>query len=272
MIQLREMAKKFSYKANLDHLINVCIREYDLEKAILGLLYQIGRIDHEQYHSYASMPKEKRVVEIGCYMKTDKSLFDLTQIKMSEIRNSFLESNHIEDYQILYIDNDSISIIDPKESVYKTDTRVTNFGDHIDFRVKNVYTSFYRLRGVDFLYNGLTDSYRVKYGGVKLIESSKDAFLDLLLALANEAEHSLLDAMQTIKDVYAKYTSLTLPIEYYREFNQQAKYKLKPGLAYTYYSDIISNIKLEDLDISYNAGLLNYLIRVISKEYFRTAK
>lgn len=269
---MRELAKKFSYKANIDHLINVCIREYDLEKAILGLLYQIGRIGKEQYQSYAAMPKEKRVVEIGCYMKTDKSLFDLTQTKMSEIRNSFLETNHIEDYQVLYIDNDSISIIDPKESAYKSDTRITNFGDYINFRVKNVYTSFYRLRGVDLLYNGITNSYRVKYGGVKLVEKSKDNFLDLLLTLANEAEHSLLDAMQTIKDAYTKYTNHELATEYYREFNQQAKYKLKPGLAYTYYSDMISSIKPEDLDISYNAGLLNFLIRVISKEYFRTTR
>ena len=268
---MHSLAKKFSYKANINYLINASIKEYDLEKAILGLLYQIGRLNEEQYNAYAETPKEKRIVEIGCYMKTDPSLFDLTQMKMSEIRNAFLTENQIEEYQVLYVDNDSMTIIEPKDKIH-IDDKITNFGEHINFRVKNVYTSFYRLSGIDLLYNSINGSYRLKYANINVAQKTQDGFLDLILTLAYEAESSLLSALQTAKDAYLKYTNFELPIEYYRELNQKAQFKLKPGLAYTYYTEIDPGISLDQLDISYNAGLLNYMIRILSKEYFNSIR
>ena len=260
--------EKLFYKADISYLINVYLREYDIEKANISALYELGVLNEEQYKAYYSMPKHDREVEIGCYLKYRPNLLPLLQSKILEFRNMFISSNNIDENQILYLDNDSITIIDPKSKTQ--DDRISHFGTHINFKLKNVYTSYYKLGSVDLLYNSNNESFRVKYAGQKLIDRHKDTFLDFLLALCYEAETSnLSNVLLMLKGFYTQYIQYQLPVNFYREFNQNSKFKLKSGLAFTYYSDIMTDIQTDQIDISYNANLLRNLVKIFSYEYFK---
>lgn len=256
------------YKANISYIINLYLREYDMEKANISVLYELGILDEDQYKEYCSLPKHEREVEIGCYLKSKPDLLPLLQSKILEFRNLFISTNNIDENQILYLDNDSITVIDPKSKV--RDDRVAKFNTHINFKLKNVYTSYYRLGPVDLLYNGSNETFRIKYSGQQIIDKHKNAFLDFLLALCYETETSKLsEVLLMLKNFYTQYTQYQLPIDFYREFNQNSQFKFKSGFAFTYYSDIISDVQIEQLDISYNANLLRQLIKIFSYEYFK---
>lgn len=257
------------YKADYEYLINVRIQEYDISKANISVLRQHNIIDDDQYNAYCQADKHEREVEMGVWFKQQPHLCKLMQQTVAEAREWFLTENNIEDHQVLYTDNDSITIIDAKSDIKPYKTQYTEF---IGFKMKTIYSSFYRLGPIDFLYYGdqNTESYRFKYANSeKLISLHKNGFLDLLLTLADTAQtSSFQQTVLMVKDVYRKYVNKEFPIEYYREFNQRSQFKLTPGYAFQYYSDIPPN-GLDDTDISYNANLLRQLSRVFHKEYFR---
>ena len=251
------------YKAPYEYLIGVPIYEYDIKAANVSVLRHHNIIDDQQYQSYLKAPKKEREVEMGIWLK-QLELYDLFKQTVAEARQWFFKENHIEDHQILYIDNDSITLIDRLANN-------TQYSQYIDFKQKNTYNSFYRLGRVDFLYYSDNDqeSYRIKYGGTKLNLIHKDGFLDLLLSIANEAQNRNYQAMVLmIKHIYKQYIDRQFPIEYYREFNQKSEYKLIPGYAFQYYTNIPPE-GLNSIDISYNANLLRYLSKIFYKEYFK---
>lgn len=256
------------YKANYMYLMgNVFIREYDLAKANISALYECGIINEEQYQSYLTVDKHEREVEIGCYMKSNPELVKLIQDKIKEARELFINTNDIIDNQILYIDNDSITVIDHDLTV----NRQTHFGTHLDFVLKNTYNLFFKLGSIDFLYSEMGSGYRLKYANTdKLASLHKDGFLDFLLSLAHEIYvDNILSGINMIKYYYKSYIDRQWPIEHYREFNNTSKYRLaNKSMAYDYYNDITPP-SLDDIDISYNANLLRLLMRILSTEYFK---
>lgn len=252
------------YKASYEYLIGISIYEYDIKAANVSVLRHHNIIDDQQYQSYLESPKEEREIEIGVWIKQQPHLYDILKQTISEARHWFFNINHIEDHQVLYIDNDSITLID------KT-AEHTQYSPYIEFKQKNTYSSFYRLEGIDFLYYSDNDKehYRIKYGGTKMNLIHKEGFLDLLLSLANEAQNKDYQAMVLmIKHIYKQYVDKQFPIVYYREFNQKSEYKLIPGYAFQYYTNIPPE-GLDSIDISYNANLLRHLSKIFYKEYFK---
>lgn len=247
---------------------NVFIREYDLAKANISALYECGIIDEEQYQSYLTVDKHEREVEIGCYTKRNPELVKLIQDKVKEARELFINTNAIIDNQILYIDNDSITVIDHD----LTANRQTHFGTHLDFVLKNTYNIFFKLGSIDFLYSEMGSGYRLKYANTdKLVSLHKDGFLDFLLSLAHEiySSNNLIQAINLVESYYKSYVAKELPIEHYREFNNTSRYRLaNKSIAYDYYSNITPP-SLDEIDISYNANLLRSLMRILSSEYFK---
>lgn len=256
------------YKANYNYFINMNIQEYDISKASISALRQLDILDDQQYQDYCNAPKQERVVEIGVWLKQNPHLFTKIQEVISDARKWFFEINKIDDHKVLYIDNDSITIVDPLGEFPQYQTEYSQF---VQFKKKHTYSSFYRLKEFDFLYqsSATEEAYRLKYVNQdKMIEKHKDGFLDFLLSIAYEAQKPNKEApILMIKSFYDTYVNQLLPITYYREFNSKSQFKLKPGYAIQYYSDIPPD-GLQSVDISYNMHLLRYLSKLFHKEYF----
>jgi hypothetical protein len=264
------IADKQLYKAPYLYLINVWLKEYDLAKANISILYEEGVLSKTQYESFYNMPKQEREVSIGYMIRDNKDLYKVIQEGLRKARNSFLSINHIDDSNVLYVDNDSMTIIEPKRNNVVENHYITHFGNVIEFKMKNVYSSFYRLKDVDFLYrkDEQEEKYRVKYASIA--DKHINGFLEFLLALANEAETcNVLSVLQMIRYTHSQYLKGELDIEFYKEFNSISKYRFKQNtIAYSYFTDIPPR-DIECLDISYNALLIMELYKYFSNEYFK---
>lgn len=261
------------YKAPYLYLINYWIKEYDMEKANISVLCEQGAITEEQYQTLYHLPKQSRQVAVGKMMRDNPELIQLWKKGIVDARTAFLSSNSINDNEVLYIDNDSITVIEPRSNRIEN-TLETDFGRYIHFRIKNVYSSLYRLDPIDFLYyhDANREYYRLKYvDDQKLSTNHKNHFLEFLMTLAEEAEDNqgrVLNTLQMVKNTYCRYMGRELELDFYREFNQKSQFRLRSSGAYIYYSDVPPT-SLDHVDISYNAKIMMTMYRYFMNEYFK---
>ena len=267
--QLTNLYTNFRYAAPYTYLTHYYIYEYDIEKANISILYSYNAISKEQYDYYYNLPKKEREVSIGLLIRDNPDISSILKSGITEARRLFFESLQLYDENVLYIDNDSITII----STNPHPDQYIQISDIIRFKLKKIYTSYYKLYNIDFLYynDSYKEDYRLKNTNQdKLIKLHKNHFLDFLLAIAYDGQFSTnkLSTVMTIKNFYLQYTRQLLPIEYYREFNSMSKYRLIDISNYSdYYLDSIDPVCYRYIDISYNASIIRLLYKIYIKEY-----
>lgn len=259
---------KTRYIAPYSYLINKDIQEYDIAKANISILRDSGYLNEDQYKYFYNLPKQEREIKIGLLIRRDPKVNKILSNGFLNARKIFFESNHIEDASVLYIDKDSVTFIDFPVTVHQ-------ISDHVDFKFKDTYTSFYRLNGIDFLYfnNNRKERYRFKNVNKDMLEMYHHEYMiDFLLSMAYMAQsESILNVILSIKEFYKQYTSRSLPCGYYREFNNTSRFKALSSSGYNWYIENIDyNMTIDELDISYNANIIRYLYKIFMNEYFKT--
>ena len=247
-----------------------CLREYDLKMANVNILFTEGAISKKQYDYYANLPKQKREVGIG-YLLKDKALSEVLKIGFIKAREAFFRINQIEEQEVLYIDKDSITLIENPVNTNQLKQRQTQVSELLDFRFKNEYNAYYKLlSNIDFLYyrNQVMESFRLKGLSETVLPYHKDFMISMILCIAEYAQfNSLKDCIRLIQDMYLKYTHYELEPEYYRELNFQNSYRFKSNTFYTYYAETYP-VDLRLLDISYNAEILRTFYKYFWMSYF----
>lgn len=261
---------KDSYKASYEWLINIPIKEYDLEKANISILKELKLIDDKQYQYYLNLPKQKREIQIGLMLRNNPDISKSLSKGFEYARKLFLESNNIEDSDILYIDKDSITLIG---KLVKNE-RVS---ENLNFRLKNQYTSYYSLFGIDLLYynDNIVEYCRFKYvNDEKIKKLHMDYMVDILLSLAYSAQNdSILDTIHLLKNIYHTYINRKFRLPYYREFNNQSHYRfIKNEFSSYSVAELSMYTDLNLLDINYNASLLRLLYKYYTRMYFMNNK
>ena len=263
---------KDRYSAKIEFIIDNFIREYDITKANISVLRDANVLSEEQYMYFMSAPKMEREVAIG---KMQGSNTKITEILKSGIKNAkrvFMESNDIQDSEILYIRNDAIAVIGSRPIM---NLQIT---DRVAFRESARYSSFYKFNYIDLLYlydvvenkehldiKGLGDS------GVSL---HKDFMIDFLCELFYSAQNEGAErALNILSNVHEQYIKLEMPAGYYREFNPQSKFKLSKqfSMVSSLYLDNINEHYKQYLDISFNEYMLRHFSRIYSSIYFNKA-
>lgn len=244
------IAEKDIYTSPIPYIIGTYIREYDISKANINILYHEKEISKDKYDFLYNCPKLQREIIVG---KLRKKYPRLTQVLKDGIRKARIRlclENKIPDDNILAIKNDALFIID--RDLYKTSF------DNIVFAHKNTYTSYYKIYNMEFYYDRLNDKLDVKGIGDSFYYH-EEYFGDMLKFLFYEAETcDPITYMKTISDCITSYTNLQYPVQYYREFNNRSMYKSKihvNDLSY-YMASLDEKTNPICLDISYNFGIL----------------
>lgn len=256
--------EKDRYVAPYEWLINKHLREYDLSKANISLLLEYGFISKKRYDEIFNMPREQREITVGLMQRDNPELSKGLSNCFKDARRRFFEINELNPDNVLYIDKDSITTID-------TLVPYTRISDNLEFKLKNEYSSFYRLQYIDFLYycNGAIENFRLKGAGKQVPTKHKEHFMQFLLALAYTAQTDTVEnCILMIKDFYYNYTHRLLDREFYRELNNRSMFKIVNSGYHTYYADAINSIGIEFVDISHNADILRILYRIFMTEYF----
>lgn len=262
------------YIAPFDWLISKNIQEWDLEKANISVLREANIIDDKEYNHLYNLPKYDREVTIG-YMRRNQEIENCMKNGITEARRLFFELNNIKDENVLYIDNDSITTVHSFRDMSAGYIK-GQVAPYLNFRVKNKYSSFYRLQTIDFLYytNGVVEQFRLKnVNDQKLKQEHKGYFMDLLLSIAYSAQTSNIEnTIDMVRSIYQQYVNRELEVGFYKEFNQQSMFHVLNTEYHNYYSNTANSFDMDLIDISFNAKILILLNRIFMTEYFKRKK
>lgn len=256
------------YLADIDYLLSTYIREYDISKANINVFYKYGVIDKTQYEQYLRMTREARQISIGLMLRDRPELNQVLKEGITEAKRMFFEANNIQEQDILSIKNDAIFIIN-KIPTY------TKFGN-IEFIMKNVYTSYYNLDGIELYYffDIVTGQEKMDVKGIddSKLMLHKNYFMEFLAVCFNSAQtYSIQDTIDIVTNFYIKYIGLELEPGYYREFNTFSMYRLRSyssnSLEATALEEIGEN-QLQYIDIVWNLNLIRKLHQIYSGIYF----
>lgn len=252
------------YTTNTPFYINTFIREYDISKANINILYTKKLITKELYDHLYNSSREYRQVTVGRMIKKNKNLKDIIEKGIAEFRNKLIQMNHINDEDIISIKNDAIFVKGRK-------LLITDFGN-VKFVEKGLYTSFYKINGLEFYYyyDAVSNKEQLTIKGMKdkAYNLHKEYFIDFLLVIFNMAQtNNANNILEIIHDFYIKYINKELPIGYYRRFDSESFYDISLGSnLFGYRISAADNIN--DINISYNAYIINEFYKLFNLIYF----
>ena len=103
--------EKTNYSAGLNYLNNTFIREYDISKANINVLFSKGIIDKRTYDYLYESERMIRQIFVGKLIKNNNGVSDVLKQGILEARKNLFEANDIKDYEVLSIKNDAVFII-----------------------------------------------------------------------------------------------------------------------------------------------------------------
>lgn len=264
-----ELYEKVNYISGLKFLFSNYIREYDLSKANINVLFLKGIIDKDMYDKLYSSTRDERQRTIGLMELKDRkvTLFKAQGIK--EAKKMLFEANNIKDTEILTIKNDAVFTINKV-------LHHTKFGDYIDFQLKNTFTDFVYLKGIEvyYGYDRISGVENIQTKGLgKKAYLHKDFMLDFIVYIMSEIENgNINDAISSFTDFFNDYISGKLDIGYYREFNSDSMYSIINSKYKVFAAENDEHTKTKVLNINYNLHLLRELFGYISGKYFTDIK
>lgn len=253
---------KVSYLTEAKYLEGV-IKEFDIRKANINVLYNKGLLDLTTYWKLLKAPRMYRQTYIGDLEKTDKSIYKALANGLIEFKDKFYTANQIEDNDIVSIHNDSIFLINKNPLVTKF--------DNIEFIDKGTYNSFYRVLDLEiyYAYNRVYNTESIAVKGINDITliKHKEYMIEFLCTLFSVIQVEGVNAgIEILTTFYNQYINRKLESGYYREFNPESMFKLNHRM----YTDIISDERyVSIIDISYNANFIRDLFGILTSIYFK---
>lgn len=262
--------EKINYTSDISYLNNVFVREYDISKANINILFTKGLIDKETYDYLYAAERMVRQVYVGKLIRDTKLLKEL-QSGIIEAKKMLFEANNIKDYEVLSIKNDAVYIIN---------RRLTNTEfDLIKFNCKNEYTSYYRINNLEvyYYYNSMSKEEHIDIKGIndEVLKLHEGFMLQLLKDIFYTTQmHSVDNAIKMLKGFYNQYILLQLPVGYYRTFDNNSNYHYKTfTFAGTGFSvEHVSENDKDAIDISYNISILMNIQKILMSMYFSKNK
>ena len=130
--------QKHSYKLNVNYMIDVLLREYDLSKANISVLRDYDILSEEQYQYYLTCPKLEREIAIGKLQGRNPKATEALKDGISQAKRIFMESNNVEDSDVFAIINDAIIVIGSKP------IQNLQVSERLKFRLDGTFTSLNR--------------------------------------------------------------------------------------------------------------------------------
>lgn len=266
---MEELYEKVNYISGLKFLFSNYIREYDLSKANINVLFLKGILDEDMYRKLYVATREERQTTIGLMELRDRKVTLAKAEGIKEAKKLLFETNGIKDNEILTIKNDAVFTINKI-------LHHTKFNDYIDFKLKNTFTDFVYLKGIEvyYGYDRVSGTENIQTKGLgKRAYLHKDFMLDFIVYIMSEIENGNIDdAIASFSDFFNDYISGSLDIGYYREFNSDSMYSIINSKYRVFTAENDEHTKTKVININYNMNLLRDLFGYISGKYFTDIK
>lgn len=243
---------------NIDYLFNYHIYEYDIKSAGFNIIKYYKLLPNKEIEFLEKLDKKEKQVKIGLIQKSNKEFTDKLSDGFKEIRKLFIESNALNEDNILSIKKDALFVIDNK-------CKYTKF-NNIEFILKNTYTSYIILDKIEFYINTRDNKIDIKGLGqdhvLEKIHLYHDKYiLDFILKFIKMKENNSESIEYYISKFIRDYRNRKLDIEYYRELSSTNTFKLLDKELNEYINIEYTN-DIYNIDITYN--YLKYIVPIAS--------
>ena len=262
---ISQLWNRVNYVSGLKFLFSTYIREYDISKANINILYTRGVIDKNLYDKLSVASREERQITIGLLQQRDRNVIKELTEGIKQAKKALFELNALEDTDILTIKNDAVFIVGKN-------LKHTQVSEYVEFKLKNTFTNFVNVTGIE-IYYGYDRVSGIENIDVKGLGKNKylhDNFMtDFIIYIMNSLEvGETSDAVSSFVDFYDDYVSGRLDIGYYREYNSASMYSIMNTHYKVFNADNDEYTKTKVIDISYNLAVLRELFSMISGKYF----
>lgn len=269
MRMISELYGRFNYISGLKSLFSTYIREYDIAKANISILYTKGVISKELYEQLLVAHREERQITIGLMQQKDSKIVKILQQGIFEAKKALFELNQIQDADILTIKNDAVFVINRK-------LQHTQVSEYVEFKLKNTFMDFLNLKGIEFYYGfdrvAGTESIDVKGLGKKAY-LHEPFMTDFIAYILNSIETGdVEDAISSFQEFFKDYTEGNLDIGYYREYNSESMYPIMNTRYKVMYADNDRDTKTKVINGRYNIDILREIFSMLSSRYFLKIK
>lgn len=255
-------SKTLFINPSIEYILDGRIREYDISKANINILYYKGILNRKKYEEMLTYDRMKRQVTVGLMQRDNPEVAKQLKEGIIEAKELFFRYNDIQEYEVLNIRNDAIFLINKIPTI-------TKFGN-IEFLNKNSYSSYYRLYNsieIFFDYDIITkktifDVKGMSDSKLELHDGFFKEFLEVLFYTSLNCD--VLATIKLLKSFYYDYTQMVLPEFFYRTFNNKSIFIIG-GNEYKY---LIGDCK-SMLDITHNLNILIQLYKIYTTEYFK---
>ena len=247
-----ELWERDSYKTPVKALFNHRIVEYDMKSANTSIAREFGLLPEKRIKELENLPKKDREIAVGLILRDNPGYSEKQKLGFIAARKLFFTQNEILDEEVVAIKRDAIFVMR-----YVDNEQVT---DNIDFRMKNVYSSFINLgKNIEIYYNqagldvkGIDDEiYK---------ERHSEYFGMFLYSLIRRIESSERNSYLTyLRMMFDMYKHRQLDSGYYREFNAKSQFHYLDG-------SYANEEYIEDLnavDISCNLNIILKLMTML---------
>ena len=256
--ELSSLAKQINYNCP-DRFVSGQIIEYDIKQANINMLYKHGIIDDKYYNYLKHVPKIQREIIIGNLIKEDKNKYKIIQDGIKTAKCQLFEANSIKEYEVVRIANDAVYINRFNKLNY------TVF-DGIEFVSKSISNCYLRLYSILFFIN-FENNINVDIKGLGEDYTIHQPIISIIVNIINELQCiGVKAAMKSLGDFIDDYQNRRLGVEYYREMNDIAAYRVIGG---EFYISNLNNI-LPEIDINYNLYILRELSSILYEIYTST--
>ena len=221
-------SKKNYFNDYYKYIINSYIREYDMKKSNISILYDKGIINLDKFIELNNAPRQFRQVYIGKMILAKPEIQEILNKGVIEYKEKLFKANNIKDYQVLTIKNDAVFIIDKV-------LQNTKFGN-IEFINKNTYTSFYRLgtknkKELYYYYSSVSAEEILDVKGISddLLFLHEEYLIEFFKTLFCTAQtETMKECIELMTSFIEQYKQLELDVDYYRNFDSSCMYDLLP--------------------------------------------
>jgi hypothetical protein len=204
------MSNEFYINKSIQYLVNKRIYEYDIESAGLNVLKETGVISENTYNLWKRRSKDWIVRHIG--LKLNETFKD-TNARITQTVDKFIQMNDIP--------NDAI-ISRKRDAVFMFNCPVTVLTiDGLRFKLKNTYTSYFKLEEFELYYNSSKDFLVIKGVDTRFVRNHPlMRYIKKCVALYEQLDQKFIfykevyNYIHTLRDNYCEYK---LSMDCYRE-------------------------------------------------------
>ena len=267
--------QKLNYTIDVPYITSSYITEYDLSKANINALLSQNAISEELYNYLLASTKEFREIYIGNMIKNDIKIYKAIQDGIIEAKRLLFESNNILDHEVFAIRNDAVFFIGNR--------RLNNTFGRYQFKVKNIYSfamntttknnklqilyNYDQMSGNDIIdIKGISDDNLIKHSNHIL-----QFMCSIFYGIVNQPIENVISEYN---EFYDNYINRRLDIGYYREFDQESKYRIiQHGfMPKSFLIEALDNSQKMNIDINCNLSLLRDIGFVLHDIYLRKVK